>query len=187
MVSASASYAQGLFAGGPSFVEHWLNELRAGKAAVPVAVHLFDLAQLAGFQSQSAPPHPAEGSDLEWARVAVALFEEGLRQGVTTNIESATNRAMLLRVRMIGRYGNVSGDVVLDADIIRDWFYRDLRLSGEEAVMRGDRWRELPLEQIRELRRIKNRLSIIQALAATRKGPLANDLREWLSIRERLP
>ncbi len=47
--------------------------------------------------------------------------------------------------------------------------------------------RILSIESIRELRRIKNRLSALKSLSDAGKLPLNQELKNWIDLREKLP
>ena len=88
---------------------------------------------------------------------------------------------------MIGRLGAVPGHPVLDPAIIERWFIDRLPLSLEDATAMTKDWMELPVDEIRKLRGIKNRLAAIQALNEDGVLTEREDLRRWMALRDRLP
>jgi hypothetical protein len=48
-------------------------------------------------------------------------------------------------------------------------------------------WLKLPVDEIRMLRGIKNRLAVIQALNEDGALTGREDLRQWMDLRDRLP
>jgi hypothetical protein len=94
---------------------------------------------------------------------------------------------MLLRTAMIAEFGSVDDHLVLDSNQIIYWFFHSLTMSLDEVTQKAENWKELNIEDIRELRRIKNRLNIIVVLAESDKFMINEEIRAWLSLRDRLP
>lgn len=102
---------------------------------------------------------------------------------------------MTLRAWFISRIGSRAGDPILDKEIILGWFTAEQKLSLAEAKERAARWKNtrlpindrLPLNEVRELRGIKNRLRIIKTLQECGELPQDSYLNEWLEIRRSLP
>ena len=59
-------------------------------------------------------------------------------------------------------------------------------MSPDEATKKAASWRNCSIEEIRELRRIKNRLNVISVLVESGKF-LPIELTIWLSLRSQLP
>ncbi|MET9104514.1 hypothetical protein [Streptomyces antibioticus] len=63
-----------------------------------------------------------------------------------------------------------------------------LRLTPSDAAALADNWRDLPIEQIRELRRHKNLTAHLERLIThLRPGPTHDRLLPWIETRQLLP
>jgi len=138
------------------------------------------LAEGASFEAQSA-------SDLAWAEVAISVYERLAAEANSSAQESLMISAMLLRVSMIARLGSVPGHLVLDLDQIIRWFRDRQMMSCDSVAKKAANWHSCNIEEIRELRRIKNPLGVISILADSDKYVLNSELKNWLSLREKLP
>jgi hypothetical protein len=95
---------------------------------------------------------------------------------------------MSLRASMINkRHQTIPDHIVLDSQRIVHWFYNELNVPYDEVVHNVENWRALQLDQIRALKRIKNRLSPLKSLIA--KGYIQPDksLHAWLELYPKLP
>jgi hypothetical protein len=128
-------------------------------------------------------------ADLEWAEVAIRIYEWLASRANDEDIRhSDLSSAMSLRVSMINKkHQTIPDHIVLDSQRIVNWFYSKLNMRYDEVVHKVENWRVLPLDQIRTLKRIKNRLSILKSLIA--KGYIQSDgsLRAWLELYPGLP
>ena len=139
---------------------------------------------------------------LDWAEVAVRAAELKARNPYEIGRETARQRAMELRAWFISKMGSRSGHLVLDKETILRWVTEGLTLSvqaaREKAARIGERLARVKdssdpkemqgvADDLRQLRRIKHRLSVLKVLADC--GELGSDpvLDGWLDIREQLP
>lgn len=162
-------------------VQGWLRRIESGELNPPQKFNWLGLAEAAAFDAESA-------SDLSWAEVATSVYERLAAETANSSArESLMISSMLLRAAMIAKLGPVPGHSVLDIDQIICWFCDSLTLSRDSATKKAANWRECNIEEIRELRRIKNRLQVISALADSDKCVLNQELKAWLSLWEELP
>ena len=117
---------------------------------------------------------------LEWAEIAVRAAElEATNRGAVER-EDALLSAMRLRAWFISKMGSRPHDLILDRDLILSWAMEGVNLTVDEgrekAAVLGDRLAELKrssnprekqdvLEDLRMLRRMKHRLSVVNVLA----------------------
>jgi hypothetical protein len=94
---------------------------------------------------------------------------------------------MMLRASLIRHIGAKQGDAILDPAAIVNWFFDNLPLSREEAEQQACNWQNLPIEQIKTLRQIKNRLSVLDLLAEQHLLDAYPELTGWLTLHDRLP
>ncbi|MCC3421125.1 MAG: hypothetical protein JGK28_25260 [Microcoleus sp. PH2017_07_MST_O_A] len=95
--------------------------------------------------------------------------------------------SMMLRAGAIAKYGIIPNDSVLDVNLILQWFWDNIKESREDVEQKAANWKTLAIEEIRELRQLKNRLKVIAALANSDKYVLDEELKAWLSLPEKLP
>jgi hypothetical protein len=143
-----------------------------------------------------------ESPNLEWAKVAISVYD--FLAKTHPEIKNTFIRdAMMLRAYVISKLGNIPDDPVLDSSYIFNWFFNELRFSLKEALTIASSWTDLIthkrqeltqnnqytalLEEIRELRQIKNKLAVIQVLAQNNPSYLDEEINTWLSIQEKLP
>lgn len=159
---------------GPAGVRRWMD----GGAGANKATVLLGIAQGAASCARST-------LSLDWLEVAIELYER-LAQ-VEGKGEAGLLAAMHLRAYFIVRLGAGEAHPLLNVSALAEWFRRLAPFSPEEAAARAERWTERPIEQIRELRDLKNRLAVFEEL---NKAGLLNqlpDIRDWLAIRKQLP
>ena len=166
---------------GPLAVKKWLAGVEPGNQLSTERFNWLGLAEAAASNARS-------GLDLDWADVAISLYS-GLARKLDSDSrrESLMYSQMNLRAFLIARLGSVSGHPILDPQTIIDWFRDALVISAKEASAKAAHWPQLDLNSIRELRRIKNRLSPIRVLEDANVLPAEHGLGDWLSIREQLP
>jgi hypothetical protein len=139
---------------------------------------------------------------LEWAEVAVRAAELEARHHSGIEREDALLWAMQLRSWFISKLGSRTNHFILDKEIILLWAMEGVNLSveaaKEKAASLGDRLAGLKhstdprdkqdvLEDLRLLRRMKNRLNVVRVLADRGELPDDSPLYKWLELREQLP
>jgi hypothetical protein len=139
---------------------------------------------------------------LEWARVAIEAAELWAHRTVGVERESALLRAMKLRSWFVSKMGSRSDDYVLDKITILRWVLAGLRMTPHEASEKASvLWKriekarnsgepaamESAVAELRELRKIKHRLTVAKVLADSGELPLQDSLDEWLKIRDQMP
>jgi len=124
---------------------------------------------------------------LEWARVADAIYNYLNNRSTPAKRDSLMVAQMNLRVAMIRKFGVVPGDPILDADQVVQWFLHGQRMSLEEADQKAASWQQLPTKDIRELRAIKNRISVIKTLIESGQVKPDQRLNDWLVLWNKLP
>jgi hypothetical protein len=173
-----------LISSGPEGVRIWLAALRAGT----VDPKQWNLLVLGSDLSRKA----REEWTVPWLAVAVE-FHGYLAQSIGGwSGELRLITAMSLRAHFILRMGVDAREELLQLAPIAEWFLGSLPLTLEEAVAKSavaksTHWTDLPMEEIRALRAIKNRLGVFQQLD---KGSLLNAypaIQAWLAIRAKLP
>jgi hypothetical protein len=165
----------------PAEIEAWLNE-----NALPTGFNWRLLAQVASMEALS-PDSMDPAVALAWGRVAWLSYD---RLAANASSESEHDRyvcdAMRMRTELINRLGASPGDPLLDCDQIFEWFLTR-RASEFAAVVRdANRWRELPVERIRQLRSIKHEVAVLRMLSQC--APAADtEVQRWIQLWDQLP
>jgi hypothetical protein len=172
-----------LLADGPAAVKRWLVDNEPGQQSPSRTVDWLGLAETTATLARTE-------LNPEWAEVAVSIYGQ-----LAAKVESPSRRESLmysqmnLRAFMITRLGATAGHAVLDPRPVVDWFLETLRLSIAEATEASSHWQDLGVAQIRELRRIKNRLAPVKLLddAGLVPSEFHATLSPWLAVRDQLP
>lgn len=165
----------------------WLRQVEAKRATDPSSGEVLLIAE---FAEGSARAH----ADTDWAKVAVRAYElKGCL--APESAQSAMDKAMRLRGWFIAKLGPKVGDDLLDPTVIRSYFFDNLPYSLEETHNKLRQWKNknlpladrLPIEEVRKLRAIKNRLVAVKQIADCDVVSADPQLRNWLAIQEDLP
>ena len=168
----------------------WLQNILARDSDLPAEFNWLGLAEAAADNAYASSSYEANTTDIKWAEIATTIYERLAAiadKAKSGSGESLRISAMMLRAGMIDKFGVVSDHPVLDINIIFQWFRQNLKLSCEEVEKKAANWRVLPVEEIRELRQLKNRLQVISAINDSNKFGLEPDIKAWLSLRKQLP
>lgn len=161
-------------------VQNWLVAIKSGCLNPPAEFNWLGLAEAAAFKAHSK-------SDLLWAEVAIQVYQRLADETNSSAQGSLIISLMLLKAAMIAIFGSVLGHPVLDIEPIIQWFNDSMMTSFDEVAKKTAIWRDCTIEEIRDLRAIKNRLKVISILANSQKCILPKELEVWLSLREQLP
>jgi hypothetical protein len=126
-------------------------------------------------------------ADTEWANVALYAYE--MWSALTTDenvVHSSRSSAMNLRAYFIRLMGPDSGEEVLDARALVAMFEDGLGGTPEEVADKARDWTKLPVEEIRQLRHLKNRITPMELLDRDllKEYP---QVQRWMSIKSLLP
>lgn len=132
---------------------------------------------------------------LNWSYVAIAAYDYLASISPARDRGGYQSSVMHLRAFLIARMGAISGNRALDMHDIVYWFFENLNVSFQTARDRALRWREEGLSRenarqvgdIRQLRRIKNRLGPVVVLIESGQLAPTPALQPWLALRAQLP
>jgi len=167
-----------------SCVKAWLKDIWSGKLKAPEEFNWLGLAQGATSIANSGD---ANVSNLSWAEVATSVYDKLIAEESIDGKEAHMFSLMMLQAAMIAKFGFISGHPVLDIDRVILWFFDSLTISRQEAETKAASWMQYSMDEIRELRGIKNRLRVILALADSGKLIPDEELSQWLLLRKKLP
>ncbi|GAB1539969.1 hypothetical protein NUACC21_26380 [Scytonema sp. NUACC21] len=186
-------------------VQDWLKSIWQGKQHIPENFNWAGLAAVASDKARGSVASSGEGEspNLEWAKVAVSVYD--FLAATHPDMKHSFSRdAMMLRAYTISKMGHIPGDPILDGSCIVNWFLNNLRFSPKEALSIALSWKDLVthkyqdltqnqqkfaalIEEVRELRQIKNQLLVIQLLSQNNQFNLDEEMNTWLSIQQQLP
>ncbi|MGV0103673.1 DUF1822 domain-containing protein [Nostoc sp. DSM 114160] len=188
----------------PEQVQAWLRMVWAEPQQVPEKFNWLGLAEISTFRAQELANEESKEShseSLAWAEIATSVYEF-LAENNPSFSESYLYSLMGLRAYTILKFGAIPGNPVLDVQQIVNWFFDNLHISYQEALVKAADWREAlaaknpeetqkkfdsELEDFRKLRLIKNRLSIIKYLSKSKDFIPNEELNIWISLWEKLP
>lgn len=165
----------------------WVKQVREGKLQSPINFNWHGLAEAAAMEARLNYGDNSPTLNLSWAEVATSIYDYLANLAGESAGESFLISSMLLRVAMIADFGAIPGHPVLDIDQVINWFFDSLKMSPDEAKQKAPNWRNCSINEIRELRKIKNRLKVIFVLIDSGKLVPNVELSTWLSLRSQLP
>lgn len=135
-----------------------------------------------------------EHVSVDWARVAVAAYKI-LSEVVGDADPRLDDEVDEMRVKacLISRLGDKPGHDILDASAIVVWFTSDAGLSPSSAAALAAQLKgrsninEDDLATLRLLRRLKNRLLVIELIKQVDAVRTSGAVQEWLGILQELP
>ncbi|MBN3938497.1 MAG: hypothetical protein V7L21_25845 [Nostoc sp.] len=185
----------------PEQVQTWLRMVWAEQQQVPEKFNWLGLAEVSTFRAQelaNEESNKSHSESLAWAKIASSVYKF-LAENNPSFSERYLDSLMTLRAYMILKFGALPGNPVLDIQQIVTYFFDNLHISYQEALIKATDWREAlaannpeetqkkfdsELEDIRKLRLIKSRLGIIKQLS---KFLPNEELNIWISLWEKLP
>ncbi|QLE39358.1 hypothetical protein FD723_01780 [Nostoc sp. C052] len=185
-------------------VQTWLRMVWAEQQQVPEKFNWLGLAEVSTSNAQELANeefNESHSESLAWAEVATSVYEF-LAENNPSFSERYLDSSMTLRAYMILKFGAIPENPVLDIYLIINWFFDNLHISYQEALIKAADWGEAlaaknpeetqkkfdsELEDFRKLRFIKNRLSIIKYLSKSKHFLPNEELNTWISLWEKLP
>ena len=164
----------------------WLKEVWSGELRSPINFNWHGLAEAAANEARLNYGDGSPVFNLTWAEIAILIYDRLAELAGELAGESFLISSMLLRAAMIAELGVIPGHPVLDIDRVINWFFHSLKMSPDEATKKAANWRNCSIEEIRELRKIKNRLNVISVLVESGKF-VPIELSTWLSLQSQLP
>jgi pterin-4a-carbinolamine dehydratase len=168
------------------WVLNWLTTVELEPSSAPEEFNWLGLAEAAGFDALEDDRHHPNIS-IKWAEIALKVYNKLAESTNVDTRDSLLNSSMMLRAAMIVKFGAIPDHPVLDVNSILHWFKDSLKMSYSEAESKAANWKKCKIEEIRELRKIKNRLKAISVLANSGKVVLAPEINLWLSLQKQLP
>jgi hypothetical protein len=178
---------QSLFSQGTQRLDSYLRLFEEGKEKLSKDM-------LGIYEVASSRAHSRTENTLEWAGIAVRAAELYALEESGKHREYALRRVMQLRAAFIAKMGSRSGDPVLDKEIVLRWVADGIQLSIDEVKDMSARFRTrltnrhlspnepFPLDEIRELHRIRARIGVAKVLMDCGELPSGSWLDEWIKM-----
>ena len=164
----------------PAQLLDWLHKVEKGHQQVPLNFNWLGLAEAASFEARSL-------KSLIWAEVAIAVYQRLVDNADAVGKAGLISSNMHLRAFMITQLGAIRNNTILDPDYIVQCFFENLPYSYEQIKRETVHWRTLPIQEIKALKLIKSRLSVITSLVDNHKIHPDTELQAWLSLQKDLP
>lgn len=176
---------QRLLSSTPQNLLEWLDEGLLSTDAFDLNF-LLGLAQGASANAVSRLTEDSREQEDLWAKAAVKIYRY-LANASPEHKDSFLDSEMMVRVQMINKYLPEDNDPIRDPKDIYDYFFRGLPFSFDETKELSDRWQvalkehsnpfeSLNKADILELRKIKNRLKVVEQL----EGPMFPFRDNWM-------
>lgn len=182
----------------PQFLLDWLHDIEQGKAQTPADFNWLGLAQGAAFCANQQWELGNRPLSLQWAEVAIALYNHLNQITPPAETDPNTESAMQLRATLIRTWGVDPKQDILDPDVIAHWFLSHLDGSLSDIKQAAQPWQDPAifqnrdyviqhLDSLKRLRRLKTRLNILQHLLGVEGWEPSPELRQWLELSAILP
>lgn|SRR5262249_37662328 len=180
----------------PDEIQIWLSAAWNGTLNVPEDFNWLGLAEVAGGYARQENMEEHLQSDMSWAEIAISVYEWLAERGASDFKFSAFLSGLHVRAFMIRKWGHIAGHSVLDLNHLVKLFFDALPITFDTAKQKSILWtvsdkiegdEKADVEDLRNLRRVKNLLGVIKPL--TDSGVLIStpELNEWLSLQPQLP
>jgi hypothetical protein len=185
----------------PEQVQSWLKNVWIEQKQVPEKFNWLSLAELSAFNARELAANKSEynSPSIAWADVATSVYEF-LADKHPEFSPGYLSCSMNLRADMIAKFGAVSSNSVLNTEIIINWFFDNLEISYQEALIKITDWRdtlasndvakiknkfETDMEDMKKISFIKNRLNTIKILSQSKHFHPSEELNNWIILGER--
>ncbi|MCP5205942.1 MAG: hypothetical protein H7A01_01945 [Hahellaceae bacterium] len=122
----------------------------------------------------------------KWLLAALKIHNFLAEHSANENLKLGHEISMLrIKVKAIGHLGIDCEEELLDIRSIRQWFFRKVNLTPEEAEEKSRSWVTIPKDEITRLRNLKNILNALEPLKNC--NGIHEDLKEWLALKNKLP
>ena len=152
-------------------------------------IDLLGLAESAAFNATNPLTETSKAERISWALLAERVYylyaEHSTQDDALAVIESSV---MTMRSNLIARYGEDVSTPLLDISVIERWCCSALKQVTQEELEQGIKdWTVLPVDVLRPLRKLKNRLSICEYLSGVGRTIKSEEIKRLLTIKDKLP
>jgi len=158
----------------------WLHEVEKGHQQVPLNFNWLGLAEAASFEARSQ-------KNLTWAEVAITIYQRLVDHTDAIHQAGLISSMMHLKAFMITQLGVVHNNTILDPDYMVQCFFESLPYNYEQAKLKAAHWQTLTIQEIKALKLIKSRLSVLSSLVENKSLHPDPELQMWISLQKDLP
>ncbi len=186
----------------PEQVQSWLKNVWTEQKLVPEKFNWLSLAELSASKAREMASNKSEynSSSIAWADVSTSVYEF-LAQKHPEFSPGYLSCSMNLRADMIVKFGAIPNNSVLGTEIIINWFFDNLEISYQDALIKTTDWRdtlasndvikiknkfEADMEDMKKISFIKNRLNTIKLLFQSKDFYPSEELNNWILLGETL-
>ncbi|QKW06210.1 hypothetical protein HUT18_07125 [Streptomyces sp. NA04227] len=138
-------------------------------------------------QARAYDPTHTQEVRRRWAKLSL-LASRHMRTDSTGGHARVCQQDFMLRMWVIDQLGPDDTDLDWRPDALASDTLAALTCTPAQAAALADRWRDLAIEQIRELRWHKNLTAHVDRLVGyLAPGPIRDELLVWTATRQRLP
>lgn len=177
----------GILQQSPLKLRDWVSSQSSNKISDSATFNWLGLAEGASYNAYATLREGRNQLAHEWGWLAVYIYEELTTNGGQSESISYENSAMQIRVSLIRKLGYKMGDFLLDINLVLDWFESSLTIDFEEAFDKSLNWQELTVTEIRSLRLLKNRISILELFKNSTMFVSGKTVENWSELKKSLP
>jgi hypothetical protein len=168
----------------PEYIKNWPQKVFSGEIGISKDFNWLGLAEVAASIAGNSENNDRY-IDILWGHIAVSVYDY-LSQIAPQGRDSFENSAMNVRVKLILQYGNDDLSI-LSINAIKEWFFGRLDFSIRQVKDIIKNQEILSMEVLRSLRKIKNRLSIVERLYDAGYLYDDKDMTDWINVKKFLP
>ena len=165
----------------PEHLLAWVCQRIDGELAVDAGFNWHGLAQAAAMNAHEQDASPV------WAEIAVHVYAWLARRSEPRFAASFRLSEMHVRAHQISSFGACTGHTIRDPQSLLEWFHNGRTLSYSQASVKAANWQQLPIEEVAQLRAIKNQLGVFLNLLNHLSTSDRNEIQGWLELRPSLP
>jgi hypothetical protein len=159
----------------------WAQQRIKGNLSVDAGFNWHGLAQVAAMNALNQSTSPV------WAEIAVIVYAWLARSSEPRIAASFRLSEMHVRAHQISALGACEEHRIRDPRSLVEWFHKSRSLSYEQASAKSAKWQQLPVEEIAQLRSIKNHLGVFVNLLSHLSNSDREEIQGWLELRPNLP
>lgn len=165
----------------PAALLAWVQQRINGELEASASFNWHGMAQVAAMNAR------VQETSAIWAEIAILVYSWLAQRSEPRIAASFRLSEMHVRAHQISLFGALSGHAIRDPQLLVTWFRGSCGLSYSQATTKSAIWQQLPIEEIAQLRSIKNHLGVFANLLVHLSPADRNELLDWLALRPNLP
>ncbi|HZS10408.1 MAG TPA: hypothetical protein VFD58_36600 [Blastocatellia bacterium] len=176
--------------------KEWVDGIMSGDQKEASDFNLSRLAEIAALKARQSADKNLLQPSIDWAGISMSIYNRLASDISSEAAQPFIHSTMMLKAYLITRLGAIKDHPILGVNHIIKWFFDALPTNISEAKRKSAIWRasgesslgkELKLKDIKELRWIKNQLTVIKLLTESKILVPNSNLNKWISLWEQLP